>query len=78
MYRVSLIVDYSNFPIEQCGLFAKEVNVYMDLMPALRKLDKGILIPKTPYASIKDGVLFMENLKKTGNFGIKDRTSEPD
>ena len=35
-------------------------------------------IPGTPYANIEEGVLFMENLKRNGNFGLKDRGTSKD
>ncbi len=58
--------------LKDSGLFEREIKVYMELMPALRKLDSDILLPKVPYGSSEEGVLFMENLKKSG-FNIKDR-----
>jgi hypothetical protein len=54
------------FSCFKVGLFLKEVKVYFELMPALKKFNKGLLIPGAFYGNDIEGVLVMENLKTSG------------
>jgi hypothetical protein len=64
--------SYIFFLSKQGDIFEREVDVYMEIMPALMKLNDGILIPKASYGNPEEGILFMENLKLQG-FATKNK-----
>ena len=57
-------------------MFEREVAVYFEILPALRRLNGGavgdIKIPRAFYGDAEKGVLIMEDLKRQG-FSIQDK-----
>ena len=58
--------------LENAAMFEREVAVYFEIMPALRKLSGGIKVPRAYYGDAEEGVLVMEDLKRQG-FSIQDK-----
>ena len=61
--------------LENAAMFEREVAVYFEIIPALRRLkgsSNGIKIPRAYYGDAEKGVLIMEDLKRQG-FSIQDK-----
>ena len=56
-------------------MFDREVAVYFEILPALRRINGGIgdiKVPRALYGDAEKGVLIMEDLKRQG-FAIQDK-----
>ena len=56
-------------------MFEREVTVYFEILPALRRINGGvgdIKVPRVFYGNSEKGVLIMEDLKRKG-FSIQDK-----
>lgn len=58
--------------LENAVMFEREVAVYFEIMPALRRLSGSIKVPRAFYGDAEKGVLIMEDLKRQG-FSIQDK-----
>ena len=59
--------------LDNAAMFEREVAVYFEIMPALRRLSGGnIKVPRAYYGDAVEGVLIMEDLKRQG-FSIQDK-----
>ncbi len=54
-----------SFPFQSL-MFETEIVMYTDIMPKLKRLEPKLNAPATYYASLEEGVMMMENLKKMG------------
>ncbi len=50
----------------QSLMYETEIVMYTDIMPKLKRLEPRLNTPATYYASLEEGVMMMENLKKMG------------
>ena len=62
--------------LDNAAMFEREVTVYFEILPALRRLINGgvgdIKVPRAFYGDAEKGVLIMEDLKRQG-FSIQDK-----
>ena len=61
--------------LANAAMFEREVAVYFEILPALRRINGGIgdiKVPRAFYGDAEKGVLIMEDLKRQG-FSIQDK-----
>lgn len=61
--------------LANAAMFEREVTVYFEILPALRRINGGIgdiKVPRALYGDAEKGVLIMEDLKRQG-FAIQDK-----